>query len=276
MSGVLFVGGGKMMQAIAQGLISRGSPSATLAAIEPDATVAAQVSAMGAKTFASAEQAVPHLAQWGSVVLAVKPQMMQAAVTPFRGRLRNHLIISIAAGTRAADIARWVDDDGVLLQLVRAMPNTPALIRAGVTGAFAGAALSPSNRQVTNELLDAIGRTIWFEEEAQLDAVTAVSGSGPAYVFYMIEALETAAIAEGIDPATARVLAIETFRGASLLAAASADPPAVLRANVTSRGGTTAAALKHMDDANLARLFAEGVHQARLRAKTLGDELGKD
>ncbi len=276
MSGVLFVGGGKMMQAIAQGLIARGGAPATLASIEPDAATAAQVAAMGAATFASAEAAIPHLSRWDKVVLAVKPQLMQDAIAPLRGRLRDHLIISIAAGTRVAAIARWADTDGTSLQLVRAMPNTPALIRAGVTGAFAASNLSEANRQAASELLDAIGKTIWFDDEAQLDAVTAVSGSGPAYVFYMIEALESAAIAEGIDPATARVLAIETFRGASLLAAASNDPPAVLRANVTSRGGTTAAALKHMEEVQLARLFAEAVHQARLRAKTLGDELGND
>jgi pyrroline-5-carboxylate reductase len=276
MSGVLFVGGGKMMQAIAQGLIARGRPAATLAAIEPDAAAAAQVAALGAVTFASAEDAIPHLARWSTVVLAVKPQFMQVAITPFSGRLRDYLILSIAAGTRVADIARWVDGDGVPLQLVRAMPNTPALIRAGVSGAFAGVGLSERNRQAASDLLNAVGKTIWFDDEAQLDAVTAVSGSGPAYVFFMIEALESAAIAEGIDSATARVLAIETFRGASLLAAASADPPAVLRANVTSRGGTTAAALNHMEETHLARSFAEAVHQARLRAKTLGDELGKD
>jgi pyrroline-5-carboxylate reductase len=175
-----------------------------------------------------------------------------------------------------ADIARWLDDENAHLQLVRAMPNTPALIGAGVSGAFAGTGLSAPNRQAACELLDAVGKTIWFDNEAQLDAVTAVSGSGPAYVFYMIEALENAAIAEGIDAATARVLAIETFRGASLLAANSAEPPAVLRANVTSRGGTTAAALQQMDQAQLGRLFAEAVHQARLRAKSLGDELGHD
>lgn len=276
MSGVLFVGGGKMMQAIAQGLIARGSPPAALAAIEPDTAAAAHVRAIGATTFASAEQAIPHLAEWNMVVLAVKPQLMQVAITPFRGRLRDHLILSIAAGTRVADIARWVDDAGVALQLVRAMPNTPALIRAGVTGAFAPSNLSAANRKAASELLDAIGKTIWLEDEAQLDAVTAVSGSGPAYVFYLIEALESAAITEGIDPSTARTLAIETFRGASLLAAASKEPPEVLRANVTSRGGTTAAALKHMEEVQLARLFAEAVHQARLRAKTLGDELGND
>jgi pyrroline-5-carboxylate reductase len=202
--------------------------------------------------------------------------MLKAAVTPFKGRLRQHLILSIAAGTRMADIARWLDDENAHLQLVRAMPNTPALIGAGVSGAFAGTGLSAPNRQAACELLDAVGKTIWFDNEAQLDAVTAVSGSGPAYVFYMIEALENAAIAEGIDAATARVLAIETFRGASLLAANSAEPPAVLRANVTSRGGTTAAALQQMDQAQLGRLFAEAVHQARLRAKSLGDELGHD
>lgn len=276
MSGVLFVGGGKMMQAIAQGLIARGSAPATLAAIEPDPATAAQVRAIGVATFASAGEAIPHLSRWGKVVLAVKPQMMKDAIAPLRGLLSDHLVISIAAGTRLATIASWAEAEGTPLQLVRAMPNTPALIRAGVTGAFAASNLSAANRQAASELLDAIGKTIWFNDEALLDAVTAVSGSGPAYVFYMIEALESAAIAEGIDPAAARVLALETFRGASLLATVSNDPPAVLRTNVTSRGGTTAAALKHMEDVQLARLFAEAVHEARLRAKTLGDELGND
>jgi pyrroline-5-carboxylate reductase len=275
MKSVLFVGGGKMMQAIVQGLIVRGAMPASFAAIEPHADTRCVVDAMGVQTFSHADNARDLLAQWSVIVLAVKPQSMFAAVSPFFGKVDQHLLISIAAGLRTEDIARWLSPQPTNLQLVRAMPNTPALIGAGVTGLFANARVHQSNRDAAESLLASVGKTLWFDHEHALDAVTAVSGSGPAYVFYAIEALEQAAIEQGISADVARVLALETFRGAALLAAGANDAPAVLRANVTSKRGTTEAALRVLNEADVATQFSRAVAAATARARELGDELGR-
>jgi pyrroline-5-carboxylate reductase len=187
--------------------------------------------------------------------------------------LRGELVLSIAAGIRLADIGRWL---GGHARLARCMPNTPALIGAGVTGLYARPEAGPEGRQNAQAILEAVGEVIWVEEEALLDPVTAVSGSGPAYVFYFIEALERAARELGLDAPGARRLAIGTFRGAAELAARSSDSPGTLRERVTSKGGTTERALATMQADRLADAIVRAVRAANERAHDLGDELGKD
>ena len=276
MKRILFIGGGKMMQAIAGGLLARGMGATSLAAVEPDAAAAGALHQLQIEIFSEGVSAAPRLNEFGTLVLAVKPQVLREALVPFVGRLSGQLVISIAAGVRTVDLARWLDGAAANTQptqIVRAMPNTPALIQAGITGLFAGAAVSQISRDKAESLLAAVGKTTWFNDEAMLDAVTAVSGSGPAYVFYFIEALETAALELGFTAPAARQFALETFRGAALLAATSADAPATLRANVTSNKGTTAAAIAEFDRAALKSHFVAGVRAAASRATELGDEL---
>ena len=179
---------------------------------------------------------------------------------------------SIAAGVRARTLARWLGHE----RIARAMPNTPALIGEAVTGAVALSAVSAGDRAKADQILSAIGSVVWFDDEAILDTVTAVSASGPAYVFFFIEALEAAGIERGLSATDARSLAIGTFAGAARLAAQSTESPAVLRERVTSRGGTTAAALERLSAMGVAAAVADAVRAAEARARELGDELEED
>ncbi len=267
---ILFIGGGKMMQAIAGGLIARGLPAANLFAVEPDAVTRLAVTRLGVNAVAAMDDGRANLAATDVVILAVKPQVMAAAIAPLANRLTHQLVLSIAAGVRTMEITRWLGHT----RIVRAMPNTPALIQAGITGLYAPLTVDEAGRATADSLLAAVGKTAWFDDESMLDAVTAVSGSGPAYVFYAIEALEASAVELGFSAEAARQFALETFRGAALLAAQSDDSPAQLRANVTSKGGTTAAAIAVFDEKGVRSRFISGVRAAAARAKQLGDELG--
>jgi pyrroline-5-carboxylate reductase len=218
-------------------------------------------------SYADSERVLGMLADIDIVILAVKPQVMREALAPFSAQLRKQLVLSIAAGIRTQELTQWLQHANI----VRAMPNTPALIQAGITGLYASQAVSQPERQTAEMLLSTVGKTIWFDDEAMLDVVTAVSGSGPAYVFYAIEALEMAALKLGCEAATARTLALETFRGAALLAAQSAESPAQLRANVTSKRGTTEAAIAVFDDESIKARMITGVTAAAVRAKELGE-----
>jgi pyrroline-5-carboxylate reductase len=280
---ILFVGGGNMCQAIIGGLIAQGTAASDIHAIEPLAETRAVLGEMDIAS--AAEFDVRDLAV-DVMVLAVKPQMMRVAVAPFTGKLAAQLIVSIAAGIRSADLAEWLArPEGIsrattpLLpyqNIVRAMPNTPALIRAGITGLYAMPGVSASGRTTVETLLGAVGQTAWFEDEAMLDAVTAVSGSGPAYVFYFIEALEQAAKELGFDEPTARQFALQTFLGGARLAAESNEAPAALRRRVTSRRGTTERAVETFDAQDLRGHFVEGVRAACLRSRELGDEMSRE
>jgi pyrroline-5-carboxylate reductase len=270
---VLFVGGGNMAQAIIGGLLSKGLTAGDLAAIEPFPATRAHLEAMNVQNTATLQ---PGQLTCDVIVLAVKPQVMGEALAPFAGLLTNQLVISIAAGVRCGDIARWLATDAApYANIVRAMPNTPALIHAGITGLFATPAVQKEGREAAESLLAAVGKTAWFADEDMLDAVTAVSGSGPAYVFYFIEALEKAAGEMGFDAATARSFAIETFLGGARLAAHSADAPSELRRKVTSKRGTTERALDTFEHHQLGEKFIEGVKAACQRSRELGDELGR-
>jgi pyrroline-5-carboxylate reductase len=188
-----------------------------------------------------------------------------------RPHLAAPLIVSIAAGTRSADIGRWLGVDAI----VRTMPNTPALIGRGITGMAATAAVDAAQRALAESILRAAGDVLWFDDEAQLDAVTAVSGSGPAYVFYFIEALARAGEEMGLGGDKARALAVQTFVGAAHLAAQSAEPLSVLRERVTSKGGTTAAALSWLEANAVSARIVEAAQAAQRRALELGDEFGR-
>jgi pyrroline-5-carboxylate reductase len=266
---IAFIGGGNMAAALVAGLLRAGRSPADLCAVEIDAARCAQLRqqyGIGAVTAPD-----ESLADAGTVVLAVKPQFMRQACEAARPHLGQPLIVSVAAGIRSADIARWLGRPAI----VRTMPNTPALIGRGVTGMAATAQVSQAQRELAESILRAAGEVVWFDDEAQLDAVTALSGSGPAYVFYFIEALVRAGTELGLTAEQARRLAVQTFVGASHLAAESAEPLQTLRERVTSRGGTTAAALSWLQASAVEARIAEAVHAAHRRAAEMGEEFGR-
>jgi pyrroline-5-carboxylate reductase len=266
---IAFIGGGNMAGALVGGLLRSGHPPAEITVVEVDPTRCAQLR----RELAIAAITAPDesLRAADVIVLAVKPQQMREACMAARPHLRAPLVISVAAGTRAADIARWIG----LNAIVRTMPNTPALIGRGITGMAATGSVSAEQREVAESILRTAGDVLWFDDEAQLDAVTAVSGSGPAYVYYFIEALARAGTELGLDAGQSRALAVQTFVGAAQLAAESAEPLEVLRHRVTSKGGTTAAALAWLDSNAVASRIVEAVHAAHRRAGELGDEYGR-
>ena len=275
-SKIAFIGGGNMSQAILGGLLATGQSPADCLVVDPDAIVRAKLAALGIVTFAAFDE---RLLAADRIVLAVKPQMMKQALAPFAGKLTTQLVISIAAGISVDAIAHWLADANVdggskYGRIVRTMPNTPSLIHAGITGLYAPPNVTQAERMSAENLLAAVGKTVWFENEDMLNAVTAVSGSGPAYVFYFIEALETAAIEMGFSSEHARLFALETFLGSAKLAAQSVDSPAMLRAKVTSKKGTTESAIVHFDSVGLKSGFIEGVKVANARSRELGEELG--
>lgn len=268
---ITFIGGGNMASAMIGGLIKQGWAPATLNVIEIAAGARAQLeSRFKVKTAAAIDAAS---VRGDCVILAVKPQQMRDAARSLAGLLREQLVITIAAGIRVADLSRWL---GGYARIVRVMPNTPALALAGISGLFAAPAVSAEDRKLAEQTLGAVGATVWFNSENDLDAVTAVSGSGPAYVFYFLEALERAACELGLETDAARKLALETFAGAVKLVAESGEAPATLRARVTSKGGTTERALLALEADQVTGAIVRAVRAAAERSRELGDELGKD
>jgi pyrroline-5-carboxylate reductase len=268
---VAFIGGGNMAAAIIGGMLTKGYSAADLAVVE--VSPEARVKLVAQFGVSALEAPGAEMARMDAIVIAVKPQQMRAAAVALGPHLGKALVITIAAGIRLADLSRWL---GGYSRCVRAMPNTPALVHAGVTGLYADASVPAGDRLLAERLLGAVGRTLWFDRETDLDAVVAVSGSGPAYVFYAIEAVETAARELGISPDKARALALATFDGATKLAIARGEDPATLRANVTSRGGTTERAIAVLDAAGVKAKFVEAIKAAAQRSREMGDEFGKD
>ncbi len=268
---ITFLGGGNMANALIGGLLKQGFRSADIKVIEPLAENRERLTAtFGIACLPAVDASALECA---ALVLSVKPQQMHEALAPLSGKLSSQLIISIAAGTRLADISRWL---GGYRRLVRTMPNTPALIGAGIAGLYADPSVDGEGRSQAEQVLGAVGKTLWIAEEAMMDAVTAVSGSGPAYVFYFIESLRDAACGLGLSEEQARVLAIETVVGAAALAADSEEDVSVLRQRVTSKGGTTEAALKSLDTDQVKAAFVRAIEAANTRGKELGELLGKD
>jgi pyrroline-5-carboxylate reductase len=268
---ILFIGGGNMAAAIIGGLIAKDWPAASIHAVDvlPEALKRLEQQ-FGIRTSTDGAAAARNA---DCILLAVKPQQLRDVARSLAPAIDGKLVISIAAGIRGIDLARWL---GPAARIVRAMPNTPALVSAGITGLHAMPGVSESQKQDAERILAAVGATFWVGSERDLDAVTAVSGSGPAYVFYFIEALEQAALELGLPAETARQSALATFAGAVKLALADSADPATLRARVTSKGGTTERAIGLLDQAAVKAAFVRAVRGAAERADELGDELGKD
>jgi pyrroline-5-carboxylate reductase len=267
---ITFIGGGNMAVALISGLLQQGASAASLRVVE----ILAQARERLHAEFGIAvhETLDDGALESDIVVLAVKPQQLREATARLQGKLDGKLVISIAAGVRGADLARWLGNHA---QLVRAMPNTPAMILAGITGLYALPGVSEEQKRQAEGILGAVGKVVWLAEEARMDAITAISGSGPAYAFYFMEALEAAAHEFGFPAGQARALAVETFLGAAKLAAASDEELATLRARVTSKGGTTERALLTMESAAVKTGIVRGIQAAAERSRELGDELGR-
>ena len=265
---VTFIGGGNMASAIIGGLIRQGLDATRIDVVEPFEEARARL----AQQFGvSAQPAVgSFLSRAAVVVWAVKPQTFREAAAPVAPLAPRALHLSVAAGISSDSISGWLGTG----RIVRAMPNTPALVGQGMTGLFARAEVNQADRDLIEILLRPTGRTSWVDAEKQLDAVTALSGSGPAYVFYFLEAMVQAGVDMGLPAAQARELSIATFQGASHLAAVSTDALEDMRARVTSKGGTTQAALMAMESAGMKASFQAALHAAEKRAKELGVEFG--
>jgi pyrroline-5-carboxylate reductase len=268
---VIFIGGGNMADALIGGLLKHGFAPAQLRAVEVDGAARRRLSEK--YRIECVAEARGAIRAGEIVVFAVKPQQMKEAARFSGLKPGANLVVSIAAGVRLASLSRWLGGHG---RLVRAMPNTPALIGAGITGLFALPGVSDAEKRQAEAILCAVGATVWIGDEALMDAVTAVSGSGPAYVFWFIEQLAAAAESLGLDRETAGKLAIETVLGSARLAAQSADSPAVLRERVTSKGGTTEAALRAFEDQKMAERFLRALEAARDRGGELGAQLDRD
>jgi pyrroline-5-carboxylate reductase len=268
---IAFIGGGNMAAALIGGLAGRGTDGANIHVVDlstDNLTRLQQQFGVSTSQVIDARSAAADV-----IVLAVKPQNMREVVAQLKPLMLGQLVLSIAAGIRGADLARWLGD---YQAIVRTMPNTPALIGRGITGMVALAGVSPTQRASADAIMRAVGSTVWFDDEALIDPVTAVSGSGPAYVFYFIEAMQQAALEMGLTPAQGTALAIATFTGAAELAAQSTEPISVLRERVTSKGGTTYAALSSMQEDEVQASIVRALKAAAARGKEMGEEFGKD
>lgn len=271
---ICFIGGGNMASALIGGLLAKGYARDSIAVVEPDAEARARLQ----QTFGVAchdhcdsdSRAATATAQ--VIILAVKPQNVPEAAATLGTLRAEQLVISIAAGVRLADISSWLHGHRVL---VRSMPNMPALIGEGIAGLYALPGVGVEDRRKAGAIMAAVGEFIWLEDETMMDAITAVSGSGPAYVFYFIEALEKSAAKLGFSKADATKLAIATFRGAALLAAQSTESATALRDRVTSKGGTTAAAIAVLEAAGVGNAIAHAVAAAMRRGQEMGNEPGR-
>ena len=260
-----------MARSLAGGLIANGWPARRIIVSDSEPL---QREAVEKRLKAKAYATNPDIVSRARIlVLAVKPQVMRTVATEIAPFIRRYhpLVISIAAGIRISDLERWFD---ARIPIVRAMPNTPALVGAGAAGLYANALADRRMRATAETILRSAGVTAWVEDEAELDIVTALSGSGPAYFFLVMEALERAAVAEGLDSATARLLTLETAYGAAKMALEGAEEPAILRARVTSPGGTTERALNILEQGGLTSLFGRAIHGATERARELAELFG--
>jgi pyrroline-5-carboxylate reductase len=267
---IAFIGGGNMARSLIGGLVARGVQGDSIRVAEPvEAARTAVAADFGITTFATGAEAVDGAGVW---VLAVKPQVLRQVCETLAPQAREQrpLVISIAAGITSAQIARWLGgDDGTATSVVRCMPNTPAMLGAGVTGLFATSGVDAPGRAQAEELLSSAGKTVWIDDEAKMDAVTAVSGSGPAYVFLLAEAMEEAAKRQGLPDDAARTLVLQTVLGAARMLTESDEPPAELRRRVTSPGGTTQAAIETFETGGLRELVDRAIANATERGRQL-------
>lgn len=266
-----FIGAGNMARSLAKGLIDNGWPSGHIVLSDPGNEQRQSASSLLGTECISDNNEVAQRAD--VLVLAVKPQQLRAAIEPLATTVQQKrlLVISVVAGIHSADIEQWL---GGNLAIIRSMPNTPALIGSGASGLFANERATAEDRNLAESLLRACGVTAWVDKEHKLDVVTALSGSGPAYYFLMMEALENAAISRGLNEADARLLTLETALGAAKMALESHEDPARLRQRVTSPGGTTERALEVFEDAGLREICQQAVDAAITRAQELAEMFG--
>ena len=265
---IAFIGGGNMATAIIGGLVRQGTRAANIEVVEPLADARARLRQQFG--IEAREHAGDSLQRAGLVLWAVKPQMFRVAAGAASAHTRAALHLSVAAGIRSDSIATWLGTQ----RIVRAMPNTPALIGKGMTALFARPGVNEADKHWVQEVVATTGEFLWVGAESDLDAVTALSGSGPAYVFFFLEAMTQAGTEMGLPREQAYRLAVSTFAGASELARQSQEPPEVLRQRVTSKGGTTYAAIASLEQGDVKALFVKALHAAQQRAKELGDEFG--
>ena len=274
---ITFIGGGNMGRALISGLLANGFNPNQISVVEANAATAAKLGEdFGIQGINALDKIAFDFSKNNVVVMAIKPQDFNVVAKGLAPKLKHAssagpLVLSIAAGIRLKDMGRWLDH----VRCVRAMPNTPALIGKGITGLFADEAVDESDRNLAQTICNAVGQSIWVPEEKLMDAVTAVSGSGPAYVFAFLEAMQSAGEKLGLDAASARKLAYATLEGASQLAHNSDEHAGVLRERVTSKGGTTAAALEVMQQEGWNQILEKAIDAACQRGKAMGDELGK-
>jgi pyrroline-5-carboxylate reductase len=266
---IAFIGGGNMASALIGGLIARGARPADLSVVEVMPAARARLKRLKVHASASPDAKTRAAA---IVVFAVKPQDMRSAASALASVARGKLVVSVAAGIRMQDLSRWL---GGHRRMIRCMPNTPALIGAGIAGLHAMRAVKAADRRHAERILGAVGKFVWVKDEGLLDPVTAVSASGPAYVFWFIEQLAAAGVFLGLDRKVSTQLALETVLGSAKLAISSSDAPSVLREKVTSKGGTTAAALREFERARLAQGFRRAVAAASRRGAEMGKEFGR-
>lgn len=258
-----------MAGAIIGGLIRQGLAASQIQVVEPFAEARGKL--LSQFGIAAIESADTSLNRADLVVWTVKPQTFKEAAAQAGPHLGTALQLSVAAGIRSSSIADWLGTQRV----VRAMPNTPALIGKGISALYARPGVSPQDRSRIDQVIATTGESVWVDDEAHLDAVTALSGSGPAYVFYFLEAMQQAGMDMGLTREQAYQLSVATFAGSSELARSSEDPPELLRQRVTSKGGTTYAAITSMEQDRIQALFMKAMHAAHRRAKELGDEYGR-
>jgi len=272
-SKIAFIGGGNMARSLIGGMIATGISNQDISVSEPKADLREKLN----EDFGVSASEDNASAVMGAdvVVLAVKPQVLQEVVTPLGNLIAETrpLLISVAAGVTSSSIERWV---GSRPALIRVMPNTPALIGAGISALYANSNVSDDHRALAEKIVTAVGKTIWIEEESLMDAVTAVSGSGPAYFFYVMQAIHDAAVGEGLDAKTARLLSLETALGAARLAVESTEDPGTLQKQVTSPGGTTEAAIRVLNDSGVGDALQRAVSAARARGGELAKLLDQD
>ena len=265
---ITFIGGGNMTTALIAGLQQQTFAMSNITVVEPNAEKAA---ILAQRYSVKTTNDMMLAAASDVIILAVKPQQLRDVTQTLAPHLTHQLVISIAAGVRTKDLSQWLKNYSTI---VRCMPNTPAQIQAGITGLYANPSVNDVQIEMASNILKAAGDIIWVDQENKLDAITAISGSGPAYVFYFIEALQSAAEQLGLDREAAQLLSIHTFKGASLLAAQSDTDVATLRAQVTSKGGTTEQGLLSLEASEVKKAISLAAEKAYLRAVELGDELG--
>jgi pyrroline-5-carboxylate reductase len=267
---ITFIGGGNMATALIAGLVGKVTPAANIHVVDPNLDALQRL--QSEYRVGTATQVDERVAGSEVIVLSVKPQQMRDVAAVLQPQLSSQpLLLSIAAGIRGADLSRWLGGYGAI---VRCMPNTPALIGQGITGMVAMAGVNEAQKQAADSILRAVGKTVWLDDEALIDPVTGVSGSGPAYVFYFLEAMQQAAVEMGLSAEQGKDLALATFAGATQLAAQSPEELDVLRQRVTSKGGTTHAAIVSMEHAGVKQAIIDAMKAAAARGRELGDELG--